>query len=398
MPRIELHIGVVAASSPETASEDLEACALRLTEAVAPELEKASGVRWSFHTEERMGLPTDEPRRPADFLGPGSLRMVEGPYDAVVVITDVGVISRQQHVVPGLASPVGRFMVLSTRDFRMSPRGQPRLSLDDEAMHWNAAALLLHLVGHTLGLEHQPRRSGTVMAPFRIDPSRRALPRFSEDSLRRIESLARRFPERDDVDEGTVSEILFHLSSAARHPWQILRTLVRSRAPLLPLHLPRLSTAAVAPAFILVFTAEIWDAGFHMTNREVWLFAALSMLASAVYLPIALSLLLPRKERRFHTEHLAVVNVAILLNVALAIVGLFVMLVMVMLLIQVFIFPPDLVREWPSLELGSAVITLIDQLRIAALISSIGVLTGALAGGLESRAILRHLSLFLRSP
>jgi hypothetical protein len=324
--------------------------------------------------------------------------MVEGPYDAVVVVTDVGIISRQQHLVPGLTSPIARFVVLSTRDFRPSRRGKSSPPLDEEGLHWNAATLLLHLLGHALGLEHEPTESGTVMEPFRIDPGRRDLPPFSDASHRRLERLGSAFPEREDVDEGTLSEVLFHLSSAVRHPWQIFRTLVRSRAPLLPLHLPRLSTAALAPAFILVFTAEIWDAGFHMTDREVWLFAAISVLAAAIYLPVALSLLLPRKERRFHTEHLAVVNVAILLNVALAVVGLFVMLMTIMLFIQLFIFPPDLVREWPSLELGSATITLVDQLRIAALISSIGVLTGALAGGLESRAVLRHLALFLRSP
>ena len=375
-----LHVAVVAAHSPAASADALTAFARRLADDVAPVLEEASGTRWAFHPEERVGLPGDEPRRPSDFLGPGSLRMVEGPYDAVVVVTDVGVISRQQHLVPGLASPVARLLVLSTRELRRSPRGEPTLSLDHEGIRWNAATLLLHLLGHTLGLEHERRGSGTIMAPFEVDTARRELPAFSGQSCRRMTRLAHDFPEREDVDEGTFSEILFHLSSAARHPWQILRTLIRSRAPLLPLHLPRLSTAAVAPAFILVFTAEIWDAGFHMTDQEVWLFAALSILASAAYLPVALSLLLPRKERRFHTEHLAVVNVAILLNVALAIIGLFVMLVLIMLLVQIFIFPPDLVREWPSLELGSATITLVDQLRIAALISSIGVLTGALAG------------------
>nr|MBA2670334.1 hypothetical protein [Gemmatimonadota bacterium] len=71
---------------------------------------------------------------------------------------------------------------------------------------------------------------------------------------------------------------------------------------------------------------------------------------------------------------------------------------LLMLLIQIFLFPPNLIREWPSLDLGSAVITLVDQVRIAALISTIGVLTGALAGGLESRDVIRHLGLFEREP
>ncbi|MEX2470875.1 MAG: hypothetical protein WEA34_01755 [Gemmatimonadota bacterium] len=74
------------------------------------------------------------------------------------------------------------------------------------------------------------------------------------------------------------------------------------------------------------------------------------------------------------------------------------MLMLLMLGVQMFIFPPDLIREWPSLELESVTIEFADQLRIAALISTIGVLTGALGGGLESRDVIRHLALFRSSP
>ena len=66
-----------------------------------------------------------------------------------------------------------------------------------------------------------------------------------------------------------------------------------SWAPLLALHLPRLATAAVAPSLILVFTAEIWDAGFHMTGPNVGLLATVSILGSALYLVLAQRLILP---------------------------------------------------------------------------------------------------------
>ena len=357
-------------------------------------MQQATGVRWTFHSEKPTRLSTDDPRRPSDFLDEASLRMVEGPYDAIVVVTDVALVSRRQRVVPGLVSSVRRIVILSTRKLRVSPRGEPLQALDSEAVRWNAATLLLHLFGHALGLDHTPRHAGTIMSPFSIEEDRRGLPAFSERSRRRLKRLALRFPEREDVDEGTLSELSFHLSSVSRHPQQVLAPLLRSRALLLPLYLPRLTTAAVAPAFILVFTA----AGFHMSNQEVWTFAVLSILASDVYLSMAQNLLLPDKEKRFYTEHLAVVNVTIFLIVLFAILGLFVMFILLMLAIQLFIFPPNLIREWPSLELGSAVITLVDQVRIAALISTIGALTVTLAGGLESRDVLRHLALFQREP
>lgn len=398
MPLIEINIGVIAAHSPDVSLEELEAFAKQLCEDVTPILEEATSTRWIFHREVPTRLARDDPRRASDFLDEASLRMVEGPYDAVVVVTDVSLVSRRQRVVPGLASAVARIAVLSAGRLQVSPRGEPLRMLDSDTVRCNAATLLLHLVGHTMGLDHAPPAAGIVMSPFSVDPDRRGIPEFGDRTRRRLERLALRFPGREDLDEGTLSELWFHLSSALRDPWQVLVPVLRSRALFLPLHLPRLATAAVAPAFILVFTAEIWDAGFHMTNGEVWLFALLSILASALYLLVAQNLFLPQKEKRFHTEHLARVNVSILLIVLLAILGLFLMVGLLMLLIQIFLFPPNLIREWPSLDLGSAVITLVDQVRIAALISTIGVLTGALAGGLESRDVIRHLGLFEREP
>jgi hypothetical protein len=330
---------------------------------------------------------------------------VEQQYDAMVVFTSVPIVSRSERIVPGLASEPARIAVLSARRLQGSQRGKPPHALDSETVRWNAAALLLHLIGHVLGLEHAKDRSvngvgsgDVVMAPFSADSERRSLPAFSEDSNRRLPALAARFPERVDLDEGTWSELVFHVTSALRHPREALVPVLRSWAPFLPLHLPRLATAALAPALILVFTAEIWDAGFHMTSVEVWRFAVASIVLAALYLLMAQKLFLPHKERRYHTEHLAVVNVGIFFAVLTAAAGLFAMLMLLMLGVQMFIFPPDLIREWPSLELESTMIEFADQLRIAALISTIGVLTGALGGGLESRDVIRHLALFRSDP
>jgi hypothetical protein len=399
MPTPEIHVGVLVAHSPEARTEPLRALAEWAASEAGAVLDRASEARWRFHDAGSTRLSTDDVRHASAFLGEGSLRMAEGPYDALVVVTDVGLLSKRERLVAGLPSPLARMAVVSTRELCGSPRGAPVRTLEEAAVRWNGAALLLHLLGHVAGLEHADAEGGdAVMAPFAVDPERRAVPTFGERSRGRLARIAPGFPERTDEDEGTLSEIAFHLSSAARHPRRILKTVGPLRGLLLPFRLPRLATAAVAPAFILVFTAEIWDAGFHMTDPEVWTFAVFSVLASSIYLPTVLHLLLPRKEKRFHTEHLAVVNVVILLSIVLAVVGLFAMLVLLMLFVQIFVFPPDLVREWPSLALGSADIGFPDQLRIAALISTIGLLTGTLAGGLESRDVLRHMGLFRRRP
>jgi hypothetical protein len=425
MNRPHIHIGVMTAHSPGMDVSALQAFARRTTDDVVDALEQATDATWTFHLEMPSGLPDDDARPAADFLNDASLRMVEQQHDAMLVFTDVPIVSRRERIVPGLASEPARVAVLSARRLQGSDRGEPPHTLDSESVRWNAAALLLHLMGHVLGLEHEKEGAqgeegsgeegradegpgdewpgdegpgGVVMATFAKDPGRRELPRFSAAAKRRLPALAARFPERVDLDEGIWSELVFHVTSALRHPRQAVVPVLRSWAPLLPFHLPRLATAALAPALILVFTAEIWDAGFHMTSREVWSFAVVSILLSALYLLAAQKLFLPHRERRYHTEHLAAVNVGIFFAVLAAAAGLFAMLMVLMLGVQMFIFPPDLIREWPSLELESTMIGFADQLRIAALISTIGVLTGALGGGLESRDVIRHLALFRANP
>ncbi len=67
--------------------------------------------------------------------------MVQGPYGMVVVVTDVPLVSSRERFVSGLASPLSRVAVVSTRHLRSGPRDQPQRSLDNEAVRWNAATL-----------------------------------------------------------------------------------------------------------------------------------------------------------------------------------------------------------------------------------------------------------------
>lgn len=197
-------------------------------------------------------------------------------------------------------------------------------------------------------------------------------------------------------NEAALAVLRFHLTSAARNPGQVLRAVWRSRAPLLPLSLPGLATAAVAPALILVFTAEIWDVGLHMADAVATSFAAAAVLAATGFLVSVQNLFFPRKDRRRITEHIAVVNMTVFLTVLLAVVGLFVMVGALMLVVETCVFPPDLIAAWPTLE--DPDVTLGDKVRLAAFMSTVGVLTGALAGGLESRNVIRHLALFREEP
>ena len=99
------------------------------------------------------------------------------------------------------------------------------------------------------------------------------------------------------------------------------------------------------------------------------------------------SLFLPRKEKRVLTEHLAVANSVIYFSIFIASIGLGLAMV-----ILIYVFPPDLMQTWPTLNIRE--IMLVDKVRLAVFISTIGVTTRAPAGGLESRAVIQRLELF----
>jgi hypothetical protein len=121
-----------------------------------------------------------------------------------------------------------------------------------------------------------------------------------------------------------------------------------------------------------------------------------SILIAALYLLFAQKLTFPRKRHRIVTEHTALVNVTVFLVLLGAMPGLFALVWVIILVIELAVFPPNLMSNWPSLEDPS--VGYVDLVRTGAFISTIGVLSGALAGGLESRTIVSHLTLFLDRP
>lgn len=392
-PDPEMDVGLLVMASPTADNARLERLGAAIATPVREEMEAASGLRWNFHTAAWRQLESDDGKRPADFLDEASMSMAEGPYDMIIVITDVMLVAHERQVQAGVASPTARIAVISTRQLVVTPRGEPARELDAPQVVVNGAALLLHLVGRIAGLERD--RESPVMRRFEFRDNRRSLPRFNAAERETLAAISDGLPERELRGEATLASLVFHVLMALRHPAQTLKPLWRNKAPLLPLSLPGLATAAVAPSFLLVFTAEIWDVGLGMSNVVATAYAIFSILGATLFLLRVQSLFLPRKKRNVLTEHLAVANTTIFLSVLLACIGLFLMVAALMLVIEMWVFPADLMQTWPTLD--QPTVAFADKLRLSAFIATIGVSTGALAGGLENRAMMRHLALFERT-
>lgn len=403
-PEAHMHIGILIACDPVQVDSHRDFAAA-LAADVSPVLSTATAIPWTFHKPAFSRLTSHEPLKPSAFLEEASRHMAEDAFDMLVVITDVPLISRRKMASAGLASDVCRIIVISTRQLRITPRGSAEYNLDDPVLRWNAASLLLHLTGHVSHLGHSPAGAKDVMAPFsfREQPAFREQEHFgeqespalfySESQQALLKKRAKDLPERELRGGNLLDSLVFHLLMMARHPFDVLRTLLRNRSILLPLSLPGLATAAVAPGLLLVFTAEIWDVGLNMSNLTATVYAILSIVAASLYLVHVQSLFLPRKDKHIVTEHLAVANTVIFLSIMMACLGLFLLVGVLMLLIQLYIFPAGLMQTWPTLDQSEVLLG--DQVRLASFISTVGVSTGALAGGLESRRVIQHLALFL---
>ena len=111
---LQVSVGLLVAHAPGTEPERLRAFARRAAEDAVDELSTATDVTWRFSLEDSARLADHDRRRPSEFLDRATHRMVEGPYDLVVVVTDAPLVSSRERLVPGLASPLSRVAVIST--------------------------------------------------------------------------------------------------------------------------------------------------------------------------------------------------------------------------------------------------------------------------------------------
>lgn len=389
----DVHVSVLVAYTPGSDGPALSAFANDLGRDTAPLLERATGARWSFEMGEAYRLANSDSRYPSDFLREALLRMVQGPADIVLVVTNATLVSTSERVVPGLDAPEANVAVISTRKLLTAPFGEPVRSPDSESVRWNGATLLAHLMGHLLGLDHEQEG---VMAPFSFDTDRRTVPPFEPQSVPHLHRAVDDVIERESQARGTMQKLRIHLVAGARHPRDVLAPSLRTPAPLLPLYLARITTAAVTPTFIILFTDEFWWVGLHLDRIYLWSAALVVILAGTWFIPASQQLFFPHREKRVITHHVAVLNLAILTAIFLMMVSLLVLVILLVLLIEWWLFPSEYVATW--FEGRGFKVDWADRFYLALVVATIGTLTGALGSSFHGRDVLRAIAIFQQEP
>ncbi|WP_372920402.1 hypothetical protein, partial [Salegentibacter sp.] len=314
-PQPEMEVGILIAISKAEDKEAFINYAKQLVQDIKVRLKESTGITWSFDIVDTTRLESDRSRYPSEFLDGASLRMAEGPYDLVTVITDVGIMSRKNNLVAGLSSSVTRIIVLSTRKLTSTGRNKARLELTDSRVRFNSGKFMLHQIGHLLELKHSSAATSKIMDARSFTADLKEIPSFTSEEKEKLKKKAKKAPDRELQDANDLETFIFHILMTFRHLKIFFRPLLKNKALLLPLSLPGLATAAVAPAIILIFTAEIWDVGLGMSNGTAAFFAVISIMLASFYLVRVQSLFLPRKEKRILTEHLAVANSVIYFSI-----------------------------------------------------------------------------------
>ncbi len=295
-------------------------------------------------------------------------------------------------MVPGLAAPRSAGDCYLHQEAAYAPFGEPVLSLDSPAVRWNAAALFLHLMGHLMGLEHC--KEG-IMAPFEFREERNRIPGYSPDERAALAKAAKELHVREVPTKGNLHHLVLHLKAAAKNPRKVLALAWRSKAILLPFTLTKVTTAALAPAFLMFFTDEFWWAGINLAPAYVWS-AAAAILSATCYIPFSQELLFPHREKRVITSNVAIVNIGMFLTMFFMVIGLFIIITLAILILELWLFPADFIKHWFT-DFGFQV-GWHELLKIAVVVSTLGTLTGALGSGFIGQKIIRAVSLFYREP
>ena len=390
---IKLNVGILICHSPADKPDALQKFVDKLRGPVDEAIEDTTGVRWDFNVGVPIALEDGAARQVTDFLEHAVNMLADNKLDMVLIVTDVPLAGQDRSMVYGSHSKTARVAVMSTRKLLEGRDGEQKRTLESKSVIENGAVLALHLMGHIIGIVHQFYK-GHVMAPFRFMDPRPPL-RFGEKIGEKFKRKARKLPDQKVEVAGALMSFVFHMASTFRHPMHVLAPVLRGRAFRIPLAMPGMTTAALVPTLVLVFTAEIWDVGFHMSSSVAILFAMFTIVFGALYMGLVQNVFFPRKEKETLTEHAAVLNMVVYFSLIEALIGLFVVVGLFVWILEVAVFPATLMAKWTALEGQDPIaVTAVERLRLAVFISTLATLTAVMAAGLDRREVVRHFSLF----
>ena len=314
----------------------------------------------------------------------------EQGWDFALVLTAADLIS---HYKPfSLAVICSSLDVAIVSTSRVDPQATAPDTADDERVRQiqtRVVRLMMHSMGHWLGLTHhadpvnamhdiasvEELSSGFEFTPEQIEAMQEALTLIADQRLE----------ERADARRASLA--MFYLLAAWENRDEVFDAVAQAKPWEFPTRLSRLTTAAVSTVLVLMMTAETWD----MAMSQSWLSAGclfgFSIVSTTAYVAVRQQLFLRRNGRRI-TEQIVTSNISATAIVATGMFVMFVLLLVLAIAAGLLLFPDDVVQGWAaSIERP---IRMEHYGLLAATVSSLGILIGALGASFEQQHHFRH--------
>lgn len=347
---------------------------------------------WRISVAKRESPVAATLAEPTEYLDWATAQRDLWGWDHVIVFIEPDLQTQQKPQAWACISRSLDSAVISTA--RIDPRADDPNSESRQrqaALSRRVKTLALRCLGHLWGLS-PVEVDDNVMRPvddvsqldtasFFSDPQLATL----QDNLQRIADLrleeeqqARRLPWWN-----------FYPRAAWRNRREIVAGIRQARPWQMPARLSRLTLAALSTVLVLIMTAEAWELSGHQTAGQVVGLSVVAVIATVVYVLVRQRLLLRRQQSRL-SEQVVTTNLTTIGIIGTGILTMYACLFALTLLIGMALFDASLVASWSASR--PATIGWDEYCTFAAVVSSAGIVIGAMGASFEGQHYFRHIT------
>ncbi len=348
---------------------------------------------WRIPVVRRREVPLAAPAEPVDLIERALAERDAYRWDMALVVTSLDLRSHFKPFMVGAPASSLDVAVLSTA--RLDPLDV--LEEDEDAstrtdlLARRLTTLALHLLGHLNELPHRDDPED-LMYDFSTVEDLDRMHRLADRE--RLEETLREVADQRLEETETYRRGGARLGFALRVLWRERGNLthaVREVEPWrFPLRFSRMTTAAVSTLLVFLLTAEAWEFGMVQPPGRTAGLALLALAGASTYVLHRQHLLTRRRQARL-SEQRVVATLSAVVAVGLGLLTTFALLFGVTLTVGLTLFPDEVVQAWAA-SLGHPP-ALRHYLVLAGLLSTLGLLTGALGASFEEEHYFRHVLL-----
>lgn len=346
--------------------------------------------QWQFTTVLREDVPTAIRNEPAVLLQDGSQIRDSETWDFALIYTSADLLARYKPYALSVISSALDLAVISTS--RIDPHvanadvdETTRADILTDALF----TLSLHAIGHLNGLNRHPDNNNFMHAlnsPSAIP----AMQQFTDtqksvmrDNLQKIAD--QRLEESESASN--LSDIRFYLQSAWMNRHEIAAACWHAKPWEFPMRLMRLSAAALSTLLILLMTAETWHLAIIQSIPKLSIILLLVLLITSGFIALRQRLFIHRHTHPL-SEQTVITNVSSAMIVITGMLTTTIALLVSGLIVSTTLYSPALIESWTA----SAVvpITLSHYWLASLLVTTLGLVVGALGASFEDQYYFRH--------